>query len=202
MKKGIVSNCTDYPHIHHQEKGPRVADGSRASLVRQKTKRNRNSGSSLPNTSPVPSPVEPYCWGPSPVLNPGPETLLSLASHPSSQIRILRSRHSGPAFNHYSCHCPRMPNSSESYSHSCPLLLFSAFEIQSSQAPTHKMCVWKQTTFIRINHTEGWAYRINEARNKFALRYVSLWAIKYSVPMCMARSAKRAPLLIIVKFSD
>lgn len=123
MEKGIVRTCTDYLHIRHQEKGPRVADGSRASLVRQKTKRNRNSGSSLPNTPHVPSPVEPYCWGPSPVLNPGRETLLSLASHPSSQIRRLRSRHSGPAFNHYSCHCLRMPNSSASYSHCLFLLL-------------------------------------------------------------------------------
>lgn len=108
-KKGSVPTaCTDDTHIHHQEQGPRAADGSRAALVRQKSKTKQKqwlqpskytSGTLSCGT------IELRTF--SPTLNPGLETLLSITSHPSSQSRILRSRHSGLTFNHYSYHHPR-----------------------------------------------------------------------------------------------
>lgn len=52
--------------------------------------------------------------------------------------------------------------------------------------------VCMETTFIHINYTKGWSYRINEARNKFALLYVMLWML-----MCMAISTDGARLLTI-----
>lgn len=39
--------------------------------------------------------------------------------------------------------------------------------------------VCMKTTFIHINYTKGWAYRINEVRNKSALHYVMLWVLTY-----------------------
>lgn len=89
MERRTVPFHRHWLHTHPSPRtGPRVADGSRAALARQKAKPNQTSGYSLPNTPPVPCPAELKSWGPSPMLNESLETLPSLPS-----LRLPRSEY-------------------------------------------------------------------------------------------------------------
>lgn len=198
MKKGFMPHYLHWPRIHHQERSPKVADGSRDALMRQKTKQNKNRGYSLPNTPGFPFPVVLGGWEPCPVLSPGLEALC-WASHliplprleywqGDVQVQLLTTTLIIVWGSRLALRATLMALLSF-------LFLFLSYKVARFRVTK---CAYenKQLSFIWTIPTPS--TQINEMRNKFALHYVMLWVLTYEVYACMAVPVNGAPLSVII----